>query len=78
MVALVLNGRAADAGSAANAAVTLRIEAAIVLLLGDDSLLQVLEALGRVLRLRLRNTALVARDARERLECACLGPLVWA
>lgn len=78
MVALVLNGRAADARRAANAAVTLGIEAATVLLLGDDSLLQALKALGRVLGLRLRNTALVTRDAGGRLGGVCSGPLVRA
>jgi hypothetical protein len=60
----VLNGRTADALGAANEPSVLRLEATLLHARLDDVLAKVLEAGGRVLRLRLFNIAMAAPDAR--------------
>jgi hypothetical protein len=65
VVALVLDGRAADAQSAANEASGGGLEVAFSYTCLDDVLAEVLEALGGVLRLRLLGLALTALDARR-------------
>ena len=65
VVALMLGLRAADAEGAANKAFGLGVEGSLVLLGHDDLLLQVGEAVGRVLFLLFLDFAVVARDARD-------------
>lgn len=65
MVALMLDGRAADAERAANKAFRLRVESLLVLLGVDDLLLQVGETVSGVLVRLFLDLAAVARDARD-------------
>jgi hypothetical protein len=60
----VLDGRIADALGAANEASVLGLELTLLHARLDDVLAEVLEADGRVLRLRLLDIAVAAPDAR--------------
>jgi hypothetical protein len=68
VVALVLDGWTAFAQTAADEAFRLRVESLLLSLSHDDLLLQVLEAVGRVLVWLLQDLALAARDAKRMSE----------
>lgn len=69
VVALVLGRRTADTERAADNALRPRVEVALSLSACDDVLLNICEAVGRVLVLCLWNAALVARDAARGQPC---------
>lgn len=77
IVALVLGCTTADAQRAANKALRFRVEAAVSKFACDDVLLNVREAVGRVLVLRLWDAAFVTWDAKEvRLELGLRGDIM--
>jgi hypothetical protein len=77
VVALVLDGCTAFAQTAGNEWIGLRVERLLVPFSHDDLLLQVLEAVGRVLVGFLLDLALAARDTRECQNKPTHGGVIW-